>query len=157
MANSGKYLATCFKLAEICEFYKFKSFQYFPLRKTFTPSYITIDTMVLNNQNLEDSKRSKLDKSSTVMALFKGIRFKGEFPESHYCIWKKAVNLSNKAIKDQGPNKTITFRGTIMKDGVGASIVKQSFEASKGSTSGPKSNVVKENFQYHINVRRILL
>ncbi|KAG2229785.1 hypothetical protein INT48_005312 [Thamnidium elegans] len=42
-------------------------------------------------------------------------------------IWGKVVNISNEALKDQ---------------------VKQNFETSKSSTSGPKNNVVKEDFQY---------
>ncbi|KAI8076933.1 hypothetical protein BDF21DRAFT_473600 [Thamnidium elegans] len=81
---------------------------------------MTIDTIILNNQILKDSKRSKLDKSS---------------------IWGKVVNISNEALKDQGPNKPIEFRGTIMTDGVGELIVKQKFETSKSSISGPKINV----------------
>ncbi|KAI8095766.1 hypothetical protein BDF21DRAFT_435854 [Thamnidium elegans] len=127
IANPVNYLKAYFKLAEICESYKFKLFQCLPLRNTFISSYMTIDTMILNNQILKDSKRSKLDKSS---------------------IWGKVVNISNEALKDQGPNKSIKFRGTIITDGVGISIVKQNFETSKSSTSGPKNNVVKEDFQY---------
>ncbi|KAI8054732.1 hypothetical protein BDF21DRAFT_430937, partial [Thamnidium elegans] len=127
IANPVKHLKAYFKLAEICESYKFKLFQCLPLRNTFIPSYMTIDTMILNNQILKDSKRSKLDKSS---------------------IWGKVVNISNEALKDQGPNKSIRFRGTMITDGVGVSIVKQNFETSKSSTSGPKNNVVKEDFQY---------
>ncbi|KAG2229377.1 hypothetical protein INT48_002780 [Thamnidium elegans] len=125
--NSVNHLKAYFKLAEICESYKFKLFQCLPLRNTFIPSNMTIDTMILNNQILKDSKRSKLDKSS---------------------IWGKVVNISNEALKDQGPNKSVKFRGTIITDGVGVSIVKQDFETSKSSTSGPKNNVVKEDFQY---------
>ncbi|KAG2236350.1 hypothetical protein INT48_008332 [Thamnidium elegans] len=127
IANPVKHLKAYFKLAEICESYKFKLFQCLPLRNTFIPSYMTIDTMILNNQILKDSKRSKLDKSS---------------------IWGKVINISNEALKDQGPNKSIKFRGTMITDGVGVSIVKQNFETSKSSTSGPKNNVVKEDFQY---------
>ncbi|KAI9258702.1 hypothetical protein EDC94DRAFT_501174, partial [Helicostylum pulchrum] len=47
VVNPVKHLAAYFKLAEICESNEFKSFQCFPLRKTFIPSYMTIDTMIL--------------------------------------------------------------------------------------------------------------
>ncbi|KAG2236200.1 hypothetical protein INT48_003819 [Thamnidium elegans] len=79
------------------------------------------------NPILKDSKRSKLDKSS---------------------IWGKIVNRSNEALKVQGPDKSIKFRGIIITDGVGVSIVKQNFGTSKSNTSGPENNVVKEYFQY---------
>ncbi|KAI8087318.1 hypothetical protein BDF21DRAFT_312443, partial [Thamnidium elegans] len=59
VANPGKHLIAYFKPAEMCESYKFKSFQCFPLIKTFIPFYMTMDTMILNNYILKDSKRSK--------------------------------------------------------------------------------------------------
>ncbi|KAI9244645.1 hypothetical protein EDC94DRAFT_494598, partial [Helicostylum pulchrum] len=53
LQTQEKHLTAFYKLAEICESYGFKSFQCFPLRNTFIPSYITIDTMILNNQILK--------------------------------------------------------------------------------------------------------
>ncbi|KAI8076934.1 hypothetical protein BDF21DRAFT_308905, partial [Thamnidium elegans] len=44
IANLVKHLKAYFKLAEICESYKFKLFQCLPLRNTLIPSYMTIDT-----------------------------------------------------------------------------------------------------------------
>ncbi|KAI7884724.1 uncharacterized protein EV154DRAFT_427847 [Mucor mucedo] len=58
VVNPEKHLVAYCKLAEICESNEFKSFQSFPLRNTFIPSYMTIDTMILNNHILQDSKRS---------------------------------------------------------------------------------------------------
>ncbi|KAI9253058.1 hypothetical protein EDC94DRAFT_651389 [Helicostylum pulchrum] len=62
IAKPGKHLIAYYKLVETCESYGFKFFQCFPLRSTFIPSYITIDTMILSNQALKDSQRSKFDK-----------------------------------------------------------------------------------------------
>ncbi|GAA5803639.1 hypothetical protein HPULCUR_009122 [Helicostylum pulchrum] len=76
------------------------------------------------------SKRSKFDKS---------------------LVWGKVVDLSSEAIKDQGPEKSIKFRGTIMTDGIGISIVKQNFGATKGQSS-PKIKVVEEDFEYTENI-----
>ncbi|GAA5803556.1 hypothetical protein HPULCUR_009038 [Helicostylum pulchrum] len=82
---------------------------------------MAIDTMILNNQILKDSKRSKLDKS---------------------LVCGKVVDLSNEAKKDQGPEKSIKFRGTIMTDGIGISIVKQNFDITKGQNSTAKEKKV---------------
>ncbi|KAI9354997.1 hypothetical protein BD770DRAFT_412005 [Pilaira anomala] len=122
IANPGKHLLAYFKLAEICEANKFKLFQCFPVRKTFIPPYMTIDTMILNNHILKNSQ-SKLDKGY---------------------IWGKVLNLSSKPFKDQGLNSSIKFRGTIMTDGIGISVIKQNFDTSKGGTSNPKASLVED-------------
>jgi hypothetical protein len=53
---------------------------------------MTIDTMILNSHIVLNSYRSKLDKK---------------------LIWGKVVNLSSKALKDQGESKTVKFQGMI--------------------------------------------
>jgi hypothetical protein len=89
---------------------------------------MTIDTMILNNHILKNSKRSKLDKAY---------------------IWGKVLNLSSKPFKGQGPNNSVQFRGTIMTDGIGVSIIKQNFNTSKGGTSNPKkATSVEKDFKY---------
>ncbi|KAI9366527.1 hypothetical protein BD770DRAFT_438661 [Pilaira anomala] len=123
IANPGKHLLAYFKLAEICEANNFKLFQCFPVRKTFIPSYMTIDTMILNNHILKNSQRSKLDKGY---------------------IWGKVLNLSSKPFKDQGLDSSMKFRGTIMTDGIGISVIKQNFDTSKGGTSNPKASLVED-------------
>lgn len=128
VVNPGKHLLAYFKLAEICESNKFKLFQCFPVRKTFIPSYMTIDTMILNNHILKNSQRSKLDKGY---------------------IWGKVLKLSSKPFKDQGVHSSMKFRGTIMTDGIGISVIKQNFDTSKGGTSNPKASLVEEEeFKY---------
>ncbi|KAI9253140.1 hypothetical protein EDC94DRAFT_642315 [Helicostylum pulchrum] len=58
------HLTEDLKKKEICESYGFKSFRRFSLRNTLIPSYIAINTMILNNQILEGSQRSRFDKLS---------------------------------------------------------------------------------------------
>ncbi|KAI9362853.1 hypothetical protein BD770DRAFT_407920 [Pilaira anomala] len=123
VANPGKHLLAYFKVAEICEANKYKLFQCFPVRKTFIPSYMTIDTVILNNHILKNSQRSKLDKGY---------------------IWRKVLNLSSKPFKDQGLNSSMKFRGTIMTDGIGISVIKQNFDTSKGGTSNTKASLVED-------------
>ncbi|KAI9366600.1 hypothetical protein BD770DRAFT_423433 [Pilaira anomala] len=124
VANPGKHLLAYFKLAGICEANKFKLFQCFPVRKTFIPSYMTIDnTIILNNRILKNSQRSKLDKEY---------------------IWGKVLNLFSKPFKDQGLDSSMKFRGTIMTDSIGISVIKQNFDMSKGGTSNPKASLVED-------------
>lgn len=77
----------------------------FPLRTTFIPCYMTLDSMIVNHHIL---------KSKT---LFKA--------ENKSQIWREVVNINNKAFKDQGENKLLKFQGTIESDGIGMSIIKQ--------------------------------
>ncbi|KAI9358206.1 hypothetical protein BD770DRAFT_419931 [Pilaira anomala] len=106
-ANPGKHLLAYFKLAGICEANKFKLLQCFPVRKTFIPSYMTIDTMTLNYHTLKNSQRRKLDKGH---------------------IWGKVLNLSSKPFKDQGLDSSMKLRGTIMTDSIGIFVIKQNFD-----------------------------
>ncbi|KAI9338133.1 hypothetical protein BD770DRAFT_400863 [Pilaira anomala] len=55
-------------------------------------------------------------------------------------IWGKVLNLSSKPFKDQGLNSSMEFRGTIMTDGIGISVIKQNFDTSKGGASNPKAS-----------------
>lgn len=50
--NPLNHLKAYYKLADLCERSEFKSFMCFPLRKSFIPCYVTLDTMVVNNHIL---------------------------------------------------------------------------------------------------------
>ncbi|ORE17718.1 hypothetical protein BCV71DRAFT_264518 [Rhizopus microsporus] len=95
-----------FKLASICEFLKSDCFVCFPLRTSFIPTYMTIDSKIVNFHILKNKKVSsdKLD------------------------IWNQVVYLQKKALRRQG---TISFEGTIQTDGVGVSVIKQNFPTSR--------------------------
>ncbi|KAI7900926.1 uncharacterized protein BX663DRAFT_537301 [Cokeromyces recurvatus] len=60
------------------------------------------------------------------------------------------VNISCKALKDQGDAKSLKFRGMIHTDGVGVSILKQNKETSKGGTRNTSKSLQtdKNEFQY---------
>jgi hypothetical protein len=61
-ANTLKHLKAYYKLSSMCEILQGKSFNCFPLRRTFIPSYMTIDTLILNTQILKNPVTSHLDK-----------------------------------------------------------------------------------------------
>ncbi|KAI9260413.1 hypothetical protein EDC94DRAFT_649047 [Helicostylum pulchrum] len=84
---------------------------------TYILLHFASQTLYLCDSHCSLSKRSKLDKS---------------------LVCGKVVDLSNEAKKDQGPEKSIKFRGTIMTDGIGISIVKQNFDITKDSTAKEK-------------------
>lgn len=95
-----------FKLASICESLKSDCFVCFPQRTLFIPTYMTIDSKIVNFHILKNKKVSsdKLD------------------------IWNQVVYLQKKALRRQG---TISFEGTIQTDGVGVSVIKQNFPTSR--------------------------
>ncbi|KAI9356038.1 hypothetical protein BD770DRAFT_458312 [Pilaira anomala] len=127
-ASPRKHLLAYFKLANLCESCKIKSFQCFPTRKKFIPCHITIDTKILNNHILKNTNQGKLDKQR---------------------LWDQVINMSTKAVKPQGKAKSIQFRGTIMTDGIAVSVIKQNEDTSKGNCSkSTLSKTVDENIDY---------
>ncbi|PHZ17611.1 uncharacterized protein RHIMIDRAFT_254380 [Rhizopus microsporus ATCC 52813] len=102
-----------YTLAKLCEESNSKSFSCFPLRKGSIPSYVIIDTKIVNFHILKNKS----------------------FTSSKLDLWGEAVDLNRKVPKNQGAGKTIQFKGTIETDGVEVSVVKQNFVTSKGSAS----------------------
>ncbi|CEG84103.1 hypothetical protein RMATCC62417_17951 [Rhizopus microsporus] len=99
---------------------KFKSFAVYPLRTTYIPSYVTIDKAIVNYhvlraKNLKDAK---------------------------FDIWGKVVNLSARAFKAQGNNKSLRFHGTIETDGIGVSILKQNVDTGRRQKNKGKEKSV---------------
>ncbi|KAI7900675.1 uncharacterized protein BX663DRAFT_537537 [Cokeromyces recurvatus] len=65
-------------------------------------------------------------------------------------IWVKVVNISRKALNDQGDAMSLKFRGMIHTDGIGVSILKQNKETSKGGTKNTSKRLQTDynEFQY---------
>ncbi|CAO3694842.1 unnamed protein product [Rhizopus microsporus] len=114
-AKPLNHLKAYYTMTKLCKQSGRKSFTCFPLRKTYIPCYMTINTMILNHHIVLDSPQSKLDKT---------------------LIWGKVVNLSSKALKDQGKSKIMKFQGMIQTGSIGVSVLKQNKETSKGGTKG---------------------
>ncbi|KAG0753763.1 hypothetical protein G6F57_014079 [Rhizopus arrhizus] len=128
-ANPLKHIKAYYRLSSMCEALQNKSFNCFPLRKGFIPSYMTIDTYILNTQILKNSIISHLDKE---------------------VVWGAVLDVRSKAMKPQGERRIMKFRGTIYTDGVGVSVLKQSYDTMKkgGSSGGKPKSIKAEEFQY---------
>ncbi|KAI7907352.1 uncharacterized protein BX663DRAFT_495624, partial [Cokeromyces recurvatus] len=118
--QSLKHLKAYYNMAKYCEELSCKSFMCFPLRRTYVPCYMTIDTLIVNNHILHNTNRSNLDKGF---------------------IWSQIVSLSSKGMKDQGASKSLNLMG------VGVSMLKQNKESTKGGTRGTRLEE-DDNFRY---------
>jgi hypothetical protein len=130
-ANPAKHLKAYYRLAYFCEVHHGKSFNCFPLRRTFIPLYITIDTYILNTQILKNSIISHLDKE---------------------VLWGGVIEMKSKPMKPQGENKRMAFKGMIYTDGVGVSVLKQNHDTKKkGGGGGGKQKAIlaeEKEFKY---------
>ncbi|KAK9693900.1 hypothetical protein K7432_013685 [Basidiobolus ranarum] len=91
-----------YMLPKIYEDNNMKSFNCFPLRKGFIPSYMTIDTNILNYHILKNKN----------------------FTGNKVDIWGSVVNPNFQALKSQNA-KTMKFEVAIETNGVGMSILKK--------------------------------
>ncbi|KAI8091231.1 uncharacterized protein B0P05DRAFT_634361 [Gilbertella persicaria] len=128
-ADPSKHLKAFYYLTRCSESLYNKSFNCFPLRRTFIPSYMTIDTYTVITQILRNSAISYLDKE---------------------VIWGAVLNMKSKAMKPQGDNKQIKFRGIIYTDGIAVSILKQTFDSKKKGSGGDMRNdkKIEEDIAY---------
>ncbi|KAG1577088.1 hypothetical protein G6F48_012872 [Rhizopus delemar] len=127
--NPLKLIKAYYRLSIMCEALQNKSFNCFPLKKGLIPSYMTIDTYILNAQILKNSIISHLDKE---------------------VVWGAVLDVTSKAMKPQRERKVTKFRGTIYTDGVGVSVLKQNYDTKKkgGSSGGKPNSIEADEFQY---------
>ncbi|CEP15153.1 hypothetical protein [Parasitella parasitica] len=118
VANPEKHFKAFYKLAQLSEAYEVKPFACFPLRRTFIPCYMTVDSKILNYHILKNKKVLKMDEK--------------------FNAWGRVVNLERKAFKSQGCKKTLHFQGTLETDGVGVSILKQNTDTNRKSVMPKK-------------------
>ncbi|KAG1038652.1 hypothetical protein G6F43_012661 [Rhizopus delemar] len=121
MASPKNHFKAFFRLAELSEAEQTKQFACFPLRTTFIPCYMTLDSKIIHHHILKSKKN-----------LETGSKFE---------TWGAVVNLNKKAFKHQGFQKNLRFQGTLETDGVGVSIIKQNTDTSRKS---PKPNTEKK-------------
>ena len=136
-ANPSRHLFCYFKVAEFCENREMQSFQCFPLRKSWIPSYVTIDTTILRHHILLKGGQEKLTD-----------RKKKE-------LWNTVLDIERLVFKDQGPpNQRLRFQGTLQTDGVGFSIAKErstrkrSIGRKRGKFKPKGKKARQEEFQY---------
>ena len=91
----------------------FKAFQVFPLRRSFIPAHMTIDTKILYQRILSKEDRASLPPQARANPA----QFKKQ-------IWSKVLNIDNRVFQER--NST-DFHGTIQTDGVSISILKANY------------------------------
>ncbi|EIE79518.1 hypothetical protein RO3G_04223 [Rhizopus delemar RA 99-880] len=121
MASPKNHFKAFFRLAELSEDEQMKQFACFPLRTTFIPCYMTLDSKIIHYHILKSKKNLKQEASLRHGA--------------------PSVDLNKKAFEHQGFRKSLRFQGTLETDGIGVSIIKQNTNTSRKS---PKPNTEKK-------------
>ncbi|KAI7895473.1 uncharacterized protein EV154DRAFT_573288 [Mucor mucedo] len=121
-ARPENHFKAFFKLAVMFEAKKMKMFTCFPLRTTFIPCYMTLDSKIIHHHILK--KKSQLK------------------AENKFDTWGDVVNLQNKVFKNQGFDKSIRFQGTIETDGVGISVIKQNMDTNRKTSKAKNTTKV---------------
>ncbi|KAG1136521.1 hypothetical protein G6F38_011987 [Rhizopus arrhizus] len=130
-SNSPKnHFKAFFRLAELSEVEQMKQFACFPLRTTFTPCYMTLDSKIIHYHVLKSKKTPKT-----------GSKFE---------IWGDVVDLNKKAFKHQGFQKSLQLQRTLETDEVGVSIIKQNTDTSRISLKPNIEKKVDGNQTEHI-------
>ena len=129
-ANPENHFKAFFKIAELSETNQMKAFACFPIRTTFIPSYMTLDSKILNLHIIKSKKVLKANQ-----------KFES---------WNQVVNMEKKVFKQQGYMKSLRFQGTLETDGVGVSILKQNTDTSRNSTKTKKTTKVDDDETKHI-------
>ncbi|PHZ13047.1 uncharacterized protein RHIMIDRAFT_306090 [Rhizopus microsporus ATCC 52813] len=127
--NVLKHLKAFYKISSMCEILQGKLFNCFPLRRAFIPSYMTIDTLILNTQILKNPVTNHLDKE---------------------IVRAPVLSVAAKAMKPQSERKASKFRGMLFTDGVGVSVLKQNDDMKKGGSGADRraKAVDEEGFKY---------
>jgi hypothetical protein len=105
-AHPEQHINAFYPMAAFCEQQTIKSFQCFPLRTSFVPGYMQIDTTILCHHFL---LQPCPDMSKKLM------------------YWAQVVDLGSPPFKPQGAHSLI-FRGSLQTDGVAVSVIKQDQE-----------------------------
>ncbi|GAA5807290.1 hypothetical protein MFLAVUS_000647 [Mucor flavus] len=104
-------------------------FACFPLRTTFIPCYMTLDSKIIHHHILK--KKSQLK------------------AENKLDTWGAVVNLRNRAFKNQGFDKSVRFQGTLETDGVGISVIKQNMDTNrKTSKAKNRTQITVDQTEY---------
>ncbi|KAI8086847.1 uncharacterized protein B0P05DRAFT_578073 [Gilbertella persicaria] len=123
-AHPEKHFNAFYKIAKLLETEAAKTFNCFPIKTSFIPSYITLD--------------------SKIKTSFKA--------EQKFEIWSNVVNLNKKSFKPQGLNKSLRFQGTIETDGICASVLKQNITTGKKQPrmNNKKTDTIDEEYVENI-------
>ncbi|KAI8098343.1 uncharacterized protein B0P05DRAFT_521553 [Gilbertella persicaria] len=131
-AHPEKHFNAFYKIAKLLETEAAKTFNCFPIKTSFIPSYITLDSKIVHHHILKQKTSFKA--------------------EQKFEIWSNVVNLNKKSFKPQGLNKSLRFQGTIETDGICASVLKQNITTGKKQPrmNNKKTDTIDEEYVENI-------
>ncbi|KAG1470226.1 hypothetical protein G6F56_002805 [Rhizopus delemar] len=103
-ARTVDHVKAFYRLAQLFSVLNIPVFNCFPLRRSLSPCYVTINTKILCFNIMSESLNN-------------------ERPKLDY--WREVVNLDAVAFKSQETDHRLAFRGTIQTDGVGVTVLKK--------------------------------
>lgn len=136
-AKPENHINAYYKLARISQYKFSKCFQCFPLRTTWIPCYMQIDTFILCRCIMMKDPTKYSNKVDA---------------------WAEAINIKNKVFKPKnGKHGKLNFQGTIQTDGVGISVILQNKDPKdrfkKGETYNPiQASNSSDEFPYIHNI-----
>ncbi|KAI7897313.1 uncharacterized protein EV154DRAFT_573155 [Mucor mucedo] len=113
------------QLARLFETLGLFPFRCFPLRRSWSPGYVQIDSKIICQNIIY-------------------IRWSNNIDKLDY--WKQVVDLNAKTFKAQEENKLLRFCGTIQTDGVGVTVLKKRIDRQSSYTTTIKE--ADEKFKY---------
>jgi hypothetical protein len=121
MASPENHFKVFFRLAELSEAEQTKQFACFPLRTTFIPCYMTLDSKIIHYHVLKSKKNPKTG--------------------SKFGTWDAVVDQNKEAFEHQGFQKPLWFQVILETDRVVVSIINQNADTSRKL---PKPNTEKK-------------
>ncbi|KAI9470889.1 MAG: hypothetical protein EXX96DRAFT_453898, partial [Benjaminiella poitrasii] len=102
--NMVDHVSAFYELVRVFVNLQLPVYNYFPLRKLWPPSYVTIDSKILCQNIL-------------------GLAWTS-FTRDKLTLWERVVDLNSAPFRHQ-EDGVLRFRGTIQTDGIGVSIIKK--------------------------------
>lgn len=130
IVSPARHMKAFYRLAKIAESSGSRVVQVFPLRSSWIPSYMQIDTRILGLHIL------KLSNAQTNGFLISQIQ--------KMKLWDRVVDLKQRIFRPQGGD--LIFRGTIHTDGVGFTLTKQSQPTRARGSQRRKGEKFKEPY-----------
>lgn len=123
-ARPVEHMRSFYQLALVFIELELTAFNCLPLRRSWSPCYVTIDPKILSQNFLRRPWRIGQDKLA---------------------LWDEVIDLNSDALKHQ-ENGTLRFRGTIQTDGVGVTVIKKRMDRKGRYTT--RYTVAAEQTQY---------
>ncbi|KAI8047867.1 hypothetical protein BDF22DRAFT_462002 [Syncephalis plumigaleata] len=124
-ANPVKHFKAFFKLARLFDDLELKPFNCFPLRRSFSPCYVHIDTVILCENILGRSYADKkTDQQKELEKEWSDKQRREALKKKKKGHWEEVVELNRKVFRDQKGGK-LEFFYSIETDGVGVTVIKK--------------------------------